>query len=86
MFLVSLLPMFLISCRTTERVIYVPEIRVIEIDFPEFPKLGEYEITADGKVTTSEDFFRQLLIFKLHYKDVQNLYDEKKRLYEGEEK
>lgn len=73
-----------ISCKTTEKIIYVPEVKVIDIDFPDFPKLGDYEITADGKVTTNEDFFRQLLIFKLHYKETINLYNEKKELYEGE--
>lgn len=67
------------SCKTTviERtMVYVPE-----IDFPEFPILGEYE-KKDGKVTTDENFFRQLLMFRETYKNVIEKYNEKKNKLE----
>ena len=48
-----------------------------EIDWPEFPKLPEYE-RENGKVTTDEEFFRRLLIFRELYKNERNKYNEKK--------
>ncbi len=52
-----------------------------EVDWPEFPDLGEYE-TKDGKVTTDEDYFRKLLIFRTMYLDEQSKYEEKRKLLE----
>lgn len=52
-----------------------------EINWPELPELGEYE-TKDGKVTTDEDYFRKLLIFKEMYLDEQSKYNDKKKLLE----
>ena len=66
------------SCKTIKvvekTVYYVPE-----IDFPVFPKLGECEVN-NGKATTDENFFRELLIFKTLYKDAVEKYNEKKEL------
>lgn len=74
--------MFLTNCKTTkvEKVTYIPE-----IDFPEFPALGEYEITEDGKVKTDGEYFRKLLIFKTEYEEMISEYNEKKKLM-GENK
>ena len=52
-----------------------------EINWPELPELGEYE-TKDGKVTTDEDYFRKLLIFRTMYFDEQSKYEEKRKLLE----
>ena len=68
--------MFLVSCKTTKEIqikYYVPE-----IDFPEFPKLPDYEITENGILVKDENYFRQLLIFKESYKSEINKYNEKK--------
>lgn len=67
---------FLVSCKTTKEIqikYYVPE-----IDFPEFPKLPDYEITENGILVKDENYFRQLLIFKESYKSEINKYNEKK--------
>ena len=56
-----------------------------EVDWPEFPELGEYEI-KDGKVATDEDYFRKLLIFRAMYLDEQSKYEEKKKLLEDIQK
>lgn len=66
--------MFLVSCKTTKEIqikYYVPE-----IDFPEFPKLPDYEITEKGILVKDENYFRQLLIFKESYKSEINKYNE----------
>ncbi len=68
--------MFLVSCKTTKEIqikYYIPE-----IDFPEFPKLPDYEITENGILVKDENYFRQLLIFKESYKSEINKYNEKK--------
>lgn len=56
-----------------------------EVDWPEFPELGEYE-TKDGMVTTDEDYFRKLLIFRTMYLDEKSKYEEKKKLLEDIQK
>lgn len=70
-----------ISCKTTviERTFYY----VPDVDFPEFPKLGEVE-KIDGKIATDEEFFRLLLMFRTKYFDAVSKYYDKKNLYEGE--
>ena len=79
-FLVCLLMMSLLSCKTTK-----VETRYVmpEIDWPEFPKLPDYE-AKNGKVTTDEEFFRRLLVFKELYKNERNKYNEKKEKLEAE--
>lgn len=72
--------MFFISCRTTTRTVY----RVIDIDFPEFPVLGDCEVLEGNRVATDEEYFRKLLIFRTLYIDEINKYNEKKKLIEGE--
>lgn len=69
--------MFLVSCKTTE-VIEKTVHHVPEIDFPAFPKLGEYEKTNDGRIIVDEEYFRKLLIFKERYKSAVSEYNEKK--------
>lgn len=59
---------------------YIPE-----INFPEFPKVGEFEV-KEGKVTVSENFFRKLLIFKAQYKNEILKYNDKKLVMEDYEK
>lgn len=76
--------MFLLSCNTTKviekRITYIPD-----VDWPEFPKLPEYEKLADGKIATDEEFFRRLLIFKTEYKEEILKYNEiKMKLEENE--
>jgi len=56
---------------------------VVEVDFPDFPKLPDYEV-KNGKVTTDEEYFRQLLIFRELYKSERNKYNEKKEKLEAE--
>ena len=75
--------MFSVSCKTTtveKTIYYIPE-----IDFPEFPELGEYEV-KDGKVTTDEEYFRKLLIFRTMYFDEISKYEEKRKLVEDIQK
>lgn len=72
--------MFFASCRTT-RTVY----KVIDIDFPEFPMLGDYEVLEGNRVATDEEYFRKLLIFRTLYIDEQEKYNEKKKLIEGED-
>lgn len=48
-----------------------------EINWPEFPKLPDYEV-KNGKVTTDEDYFRKLLTFREIYKSERGKYNEKK--------
>lgn len=66
--------MFLVSCKTTKEI----QIKyyILEIDFPEFPKLPDYEITENGILVKDENYFRQLLIFKESYKSEINKYNE----------
>jgi len=54
--------------------------------FPDFPVLGKYELTEDGKVTTDEDFFRKLLAFKIMYAEAVADYEYEKNRVEGETK
>lgn len=55
-----------------------------EINWPEFPKLPDYEV-KDGKVTTDEDYFRKLLTFREIYKSESDKYNEKKMKLEENE-
>lgn len=73
---------YFVSCKTViiERS-YVPD-----ITFPEFPDLGEYEKTNDGKIVVSEDYIRRLYIFRTFYFDEKDKYEEKKRIYIGDTK
>jgi len=76
--------MCFISCNSSKvvekTVYYVPD-----VDFPEVPKLGDYEILGDGRVATDEVFFRKFLVFKTLYSDALLKYEDKKKLYEKEE-
>lgn len=56
-----------------------------DVYWPDFPKLPEYEKTNNGKVTTDEEFFRQLLIFREIYKSERDKYNEKKMKLEEKE-
>lgn len=66
--------MFCISCKTTktEDEFYFPE-----INFPDFPVLNEYEITDDGKVCVSADYFFSLFLFRELYFSEIDKYNEK---------
>lgn len=74
--------MLCISCKTTKVEIrykyYVPELNP-----PEFPKVGDFEINS-GKVSIEENFFRRLLVFKEEYKNMILKYNEKKMKLEDE--
>ena len=73
--------MLCISCKTTtviEKTIY----KCPEINWPEFPELGEYQKTEDGKIATDEEYFRRLLVFRTFYFDERDKYEEKKQLIE----
>lgn len=73
--------MYFTSCRTVKvvekTVYYVPD-----IDWPEFPKLPDYEITENGILVKDENYFRQILIFRESYKSEINKYNEKKNKLE----
>lgn len=72
------------SCRTTrtvEKIIYY----IPQVDWPEFPELGEYEKIEDGRIATDEDYFRKLLIFKKIYESERDKYNEKKMKLEENE-
>ena len=76
---------FFLSCKTTKVEIQYVEV-MPEINWPNFPKLPDYEL-KNNKVTTDEEFFRQLLIFREIYKNERNKYNEKKmKLGEKENK
>lgn len=75
--------MCLFSCKTTtivEKTIY----KVPKINWPEFPELGEYEKTGNGKIATDEDYFRRLLIFRTLYFDEIEKYEEKRKFLKEE--
>lgn len=67
---------FFMSCKTTE--ITKIEYKVPEIEFPDFPKLEDYEITPDDKVITDSGFFRKLLTFRTLYYECVNDYNSEK--------
>lgn len=73
--------MLCISCKSTKEIVI--EYRIPEINWPDFPKVGDYE-KKDGKIIIDEDYFRQLLIFKEEYKTERNKYNEKKEKLEAE--
>ena len=60
--------------RTTKEI----ECSILEIDFPEFPTLPDYEVAEDGILVKDENYFRRLLIFKELYKSEVNKYNEMK--------
>jgi hypothetical protein len=72
------------SCRTTRTVektiYYIPQ-----VDWPEFPELGEYEKIEDGRIATDEDYFRKLLVFKKIYESERDKYNKKKMKLEENE-
>ena len=73
--------MLCISCKTTtviEKTIY----KCPDINWPEFPEVGEYEKTNNGKIAVDEDYFRRLLVFRTFYFDERDEYEEKKQLIE----
>ena len=73
--------MLCISCKTTtviEKIIY----KCPEINWPEFPEVGEYEKTNNGKIAVDEDYFKRLLVFRTFYFDERDKYEEKKQLIE----
>ena len=73
--------MLCISCKTTtviEKTIY----KCPDINWPEFPEVGEYEKTNNGKIAIDEDYFRRLLVFRTFYFDEKDKYEEKKQLIE----
>lgn len=73
--------MLCISCKTTtviEKTIY----KCPDINWPEFPEVGEYEKTNNGKIAVNEDYFRRLLVFRTFYFDERDKYEEKKQLIE----
>ena len=55
-----------------------------DINWPEFPKLPDYEV-KNGKVTTDEDYFRKLFTFREIYKSEKDKYNEKKIKLEEKE-
>lgn len=79
-FLICLLIMSFSSCRTA-KVVEIEKYVVPNLDFPEFPELGNYSLES-GKVITNEDFFRKLLIFRTSYWDLIDEYNEKKTMME----
>lgn len=64
---------FFMSCRTIQKTVYY----IPEVDWPDFPELGECE-AKDGKVTTDENYFRRLLMFRTSYYNEIQKYEEKK--------
>lgn len=76
--------MLCISCKTTtviEKTIY----KCPDINWPEFPEVGEYEKTDNGKIAVDEDYFRRLLVFRTFYFDERDKYNEKKMKLEENE-
>ena len=53
-----------------------------DINWPEFPEVGEYEKTNNGKIAIDEDYFRRLLVFRTFYFDERDKYEEKKKSIE----
>lgn len=53
-----------------------------DINWPEFPEVGEYEKTNNRKIAIDEDYFRRLLVFRTFYFDERDKYEEKKKLIE----
>lgn len=73
--------MLCISCKTTtviEKTIY----KCPDISWPEFPEVGEYEKTNNGKIAVDENYFRRLIVFRTFYFDERDKYEEKKQLIE----
>lgn len=61
-----------------EKIIYY----VPDVDWPDFPKLDDYEINEDGKITTDENYFRKILVFRAQYEDALDIYNDKKEKME----
>jgi len=76
--------MFLSSCRSNnvieKTIVYIPE-----VDWPELPKLPDYEITENGILVKDENYFRQMLIFKTEYQTEIDKYNEKLEKIGGKE-
>lgn len=76
--------MFLSSCNSSKviekTIIYIPE-----VDWPELPKLPDYEITEDGILIKDENYFRQMLVFKTEYQTEIDKYNERLEKIGGKE-
>ena len=75
---------FLSSCNSNKviekTIIYIPE-----VDWPELPKLPDYEITENGILVKDENYFRQMLIFKTEYQTERDKYNERLEKIGGKE-
>lgn len=76
--------MSFVSCQTTKQKEVEVEVYVPEIEFPEFPFIGNYEITENG-ILVEESYFRELLIFKISYEECLSEYEEKKQTLQEQE-
>ena len=76
--------MFLNSCRSNKviekTIVYIPE-----VDWPELPKLPDYEITENGILVKDENYFRQMLVFKTEYQTEIDKYNERLEKIGGKE-
>ena len=65
--------MFFMSCKTTKMITKV-EYYVPEINFPNFPKLENYEKLENDTVKVDGVYLRQILIFREKYKSEVEKY------------
>lgn len=76
--------MSLSSCKSNKviekTIVYIPE-----INWPELPKLPDYEITEGGILIKDENYFRRLLIFKEEYQTEIDKYNERLEKIGGKE-
>lgn len=75
--------MFLTSCVSTPKTEIVHEVVVPELTFPEFPLSDSIEYVGSNRVEGDLDWFTDLAIFLIKYRELMADYNEIKALYEA---
>lgn len=81
--MVTIQQTFLISCASTQKTEIVHEVVVPELTFPEFPLSDSLEYVGGGRVEGDFDWFSDLAIFLIKYRELMADYNEIKALYEA---
>ena len=75
--------MFLTSCVSTPKTEIVHEVIVPELDFPDFPLADSLEYVGENRVEGDFQYFIDLAVFCIKYRNLQADYNEIKALYEA---
>lgn len=79
----TLLLTLLTSCASTPKVKVVQEVIVPELDFPDFPLADSLEYVGENRVEGDFQYFMDLAVFCIKYRNLQADYEELKALYEA---